>query len=295
MNVNNIINFIISLIINIFRSFSDTIIKLFLEYKQQKESVDAPKQKTPNDVETDKDEESNEVLENNVVDSTSDEDVSIIEVVNIEETTTDEQIEKPKQYKYPISKYEDDLIKCNQFQRELEEVYDRYIEYILECSKTHDLEPELVMAIGSRESGWGYFLNPSRDPTGTGDKHPRKNKTRFRNDSLPPDGGGFGRGLMQIDFDAHEFARSENWKDPKKNICYGCSVLRSFSNYIKRTFPNMSEHDQFRASIASYNCGPGNVAKAINKRLDPDSYTTGKDYSKDVLERMYWFHRRLES
>jgi len=242
-----------------------------------------------------------EVIIDDVEDSivTSEPNIISDTVTDIEEKKDikpDTQIEENiKQYKYPISKYENDKIRSDQFSRELEEIYCKYIDIILKCSKKYDLEPELVIAIGSRESGWGYFLKPVRDPAGTGDARPRKNKTRFRSGSLPPDGFGFGRGLMQIDFDAHEFARGSDWKDPEKNVCYGCSVLRSFTNYINKSFPNLTESEKIRAGIASYNCGPGNVAKALSNNIDVDSYTTGRDYSKDVLERMYWFHRRLES
>ena len=44
-----------------------------------------------------------------------------------------------------------------------------------------------------------------------------------------------------------------------------------------------------RAALAAYNCGPGNVLKAIRNGLDVDFYTAHHDYSKDVLNRAGFF------
>jgi hypothetical protein len=41
----------------------------------------------------------------------------------------------------------------------------------------------------------------------------------------------------------------------------------------------------FQATVAAYNCGPGNVRKALEAGADVDSLTTGRDYAKDVLDR----------
>jgi hypothetical protein len=43
------------------------------------------------------------------------------------------------------------------------------------------------------------------------------------------------------------------------------------------------------AALAAYNCGSGNVMKAIERRLDLDFFTTGRDYGKDTLNRAGWF------
>jgi hypothetical protein len=69
------------------------------------------------------------------------------------------------------------------------------------------VDPVVVGGIGSRESRWG-LINRPLGPAGTGDFSPRRFPTAFRTGALPPDGGGYGRGLMQIDFDAFPFART---------------------------------------------------------------------------------------
>ena|SRR2546421_6457725 len=145
----------------------------------------------------------------------------------------------------------------------------------------------LVGGIGSRESHWGLALRPA-GCAGTGDFAERRSPTQFRNGPLPPDGGGFGRGLMQIDYDAQEFARTGNWQDPEQNILIGCKILVGFSDLIQRK-TNLSGPSLLRAAVASYNAGPGNVLRAIQDGRDVDFFTAGRDYSRDVLNRASWF------
>lgn len=145
----------------------------------------------------------------------------------------------------------------------------------------------VIAAIGSRESGWGLSLRPP-DPSGTGDFAPRKFPTALRTGALPPDGGGFGRGLMQIDFDAFPFARTGNWHDPQANINTGCSVLKSNLDLLGRR-TSLGGRDLLRAAVAAYNCGAGNVLTAINAGNDVDFFTTGRNYSADVLNRAGFF------
>jgi hypothetical protein len=134
---------------------------------------------------------------------------------------------------------------------------------------------------------------------------------------------------MQIDFDAHEFARGDRWKDPQENILYGCKVLAQCLGMIKRKvaagFAWTAGHDALatgfgaaaagydavtsavsaatglvvafgpgdreilRAALASYNAGPGRILKAFRESKGIDYYTTGRNYSSDVLNRAGWF------
>ncbi len=150
--------------------------------------------------------------------------------------------------------------------------------------------PSVVVAgIGSRESGWGLMTKPP-GPTGTGDFGKRKFPTEHRTGPLPPDGG-FGRGLMQIDFDAFEFARTGNWQDPDANIHEGCNVLKSNLDLLGRK-TSLTGRDLLQAATAAYNCGAGNVLKAVRDNQDVDSFTTGKDYSADVLNRAGFFQSK---
>lgn len=161
---------------------------------------------------------------------------------------------------------------------------------IVEGAGSSSFSVPIIFGIGSRESAWGLALKPV-GPAGTGDSIPRRYMTRYRVSSLPPDGGGFGRGLMQIDYDAHDFARTvEDWKDPRKNILYGCSVLESSKKFLKDNIrTNITEEGLVRAAIAGYNSGPGNVLKAIMAGDDVDSRTAHFNYSQDVLARAKWF------
>ena len=132
------------------------------------------------------------------------------------------------------------------------------------------LAPSVVAGIGSRESAWGRFLSP-QGPTGTGD-------------------GGHGRGLMQIDDRFHQdFINSGQWTDAKANIDYGIdNVLSDYYDYLDIN-TNLEGKDLLRGAIASYNAGPTSVLNAINQGRDIDYYTTGQDYSWDVLNRAGWF------
>ncbi len=167
---------------------------------------------------------------------------------------------------------------------------EKYRNFIETSAKKYNFQPSVICGLGSRESAWGIALKPN-NPAGTGDFIKRKFPTDFRQGAFPPDGGGYGRGLMQVDFDAHEFARSGNWKDPASNIEYGCSVLSQSYNYLMNK-TNLKGKDLLRAAIAGYNCGAGNVLKTVNAGLDVDYYTFGRDYSKDVLNRAGWFQMK---
>lgn len=126
----------------------------------------------------------------------------------------------------------------------------------------------VVWAIGSRESRWGLALSPPT-PAGTGDY-------------------GHGRGLMQIDDRWHpEFINSGGWRDPTANILYGCGVLRENVRRYRGAVD-----DWMRASVAAYNCGPGNVNRAIKAGRDVDYYTAHRNYSRDVLSRAGWYQRQ---
>jgi hypothetical protein len=149
------------------------------------------------------------------------------------------------------------------------------------------VDPVVVGGIGSRESRWG-LINRPLGPAGTGDFGPRRFPTAFRTGALPPDGGGYGRGLMQIDFDAFPFARTGNWQDPASNINTGCNVLQSNLELLGRK-TSLTGRDLLQAAIAAYNCGAGNVLSAINGGHDLDFFTTGRNYSKDVLNRAGFF------
>ena len=163
----------------------------------------------------------------------------------------------------------------------------KYLAFIKEAAtKYTNLSPSLLCALGSRESNWG--LSPEMKPpgpAGTGDWAPR-DPSRFGY-AMPPDGLGWGRGLLQIDYQ-QSFAQTGNWRDPQANILYGASELSGNITYFSKTATSKG-FDPMRAGIAAYNCGRGNVTNALKRNYDIDHYTANNNYSQDVLNRMKWF------
>ena len=103
---------------------------------------------------------------------------------------------------------------------------------------------------------------------------------------------GYGHGPMQIDKRSFP-AWCEAWSAGKlkleEGIVQGCEVLRLKRRSIDRLMPEMPLELRLRAAIAAYNCGEGNVRRAYRAKKDLDVYTTGKNYSKDVLERAEYY------
>jgi len=79
---------------------------------------------------------------------------------------------------------------------------------------------------------------------------------------------------MQIDDRYHEFARTGQWKDAEANIMYGAVFFRDLYDRAS----------SLANAIAAYNAGPKVLASN-----EPDVYTTGGDYSSDVLNRIASF------
>ena len=163
----------------------------------------------------------------------------------------------------------------------------RYGATIIAAAGHFGLPPAIIVALGSRESHWGLALSP-KGPTGTADFAPRPFLGPYRDGPLPPDGRGFGRGLMQIDHDTHEFARSGPWHEPDANVRYACGVLREFRPTLRRQTV-LHGTALLRATLAAYNCGLDHVLRAVRQGLDLDFYTAGRDYSRDVMDRAGFF------
>lgn len=161
-----------------------------------------------------------------------------------------------------------------------------YRDTVVANAAIHDFPSSLIAGIASRESAWGLALKP-KGCTGTGDFAKRSCPTALRQGPLPPDGG-FGRGLMQIDFDAHVFARTGPWQDPAENIRYGCKVLADNRSFFQRR-TSLGGRALLRASLAAYNCGAGNVMRALGAGLDVDYFTAHRDYSAGTLNRAGFF------
>jgi hypothetical protein len=162
----------------------------------------------------------------------------------------------------------------------------KYLKAIQKAAQQFSLAPSLICAIGSRESNWGQGsdMHP-KGPAGTGD-WARRDPARWGY-PMPPDGLGWGRGLMQVDYAQSDFGKTGDWQDPEANIMFGADELAGNIGYFKSHAHGNA--DPLRAAIAAYNCGRGNVNRAITNNVDVDAFTTGHDYSQDVTARAAWF------
>ncbi len=146
----------------------------------------------------------------------------------------------------------------------------KYEDTVKKVAARYDIPASVIAGIGSRESHWGLALTPP-GPAGTGDK-------------------GHGRGLMQIDDRWHvNFIQSGKWTDPTENIIYGCAVLKNSMALFEKRLGWTKSLRLLQAGIAGYNCGPSRTLQAYQDGQDIDFYTTGRDYSRNVLERAGWF------
>ncbi|MCW9709056.1 transglycosylase SLT domain-containing protein [Fodinibius salsisoli] len=126
--------------------------------------------------------------------------------------------------------------------------------YFADASRRYGVPLTLLLAVASRESRMGLALAPD----GTGDH-------------------GNGIGIMQIDKRHHpNFTDRHSHFDHQANIDYGAQYL---AKLLQQFNGNTTR------AVAAYNAGPNKVRTAIYAGLPPDSVTTGKDYSQDVLER----------
>jgi hypothetical protein len=163
----------------------------------------------------------------------------------------------------------------------------RYGASIVAAAASFGMPPAIIVALGSRESRWGLALKP-KGPSGTSDFVPRPYTHPHRPEPLPADGRGFRRGLMQIDYDAHEFARSGDWASPDDNIRYACEVLREAKAQLRRRTV-LRGQALLRGALAACNCSINNVLHALRQGYELDFYTSGRDYSRNVLDRAGFF------
>ncbi|MBL6082530.1 transglycosylase SLT domain-containing protein [Belnapia sp. T18] len=158
---------------------------------------------------------------------------------------------------------------------------------IAASAAAHKLPPAVIAAIGSVESAWGTSsLMIPNGPAGTGDRKPRQPKPPLRPGSMPTDGLGFGRGLMQIDWDAHDFARSGNWQDAGANIDFGAGVLAgALARFSKQ---KKFAADALRVAILAYNQGEGGATRSITEQ-GLEAATGPGTYAGKVLQRIPFF------
>ena len=144
-----------------------------------------------------------------------------------------------------------------------------YADFFVRAGREKGVSPFILAALMHRESNYGKGCKLPACRGYAGDDY----------------------GLMQINQRAHPafFAKQVNgrpaYEDPWSVIQYGAGVFGSYKKMLAGWFPQMTDLEILRATASSYNAGPGNVRKALNKGKSPDSVTTGGDYGKDVLAK----------
>ncbi len=103
-----------------------------------------------------------------------------------------------------------------------------------------------------------------------------------------------GYGFTQIDIDSYPaFIASNDWQKPEKLYPFTIKILESKRHYIINHFNDLSHQELERSIFAAYNCGEGNVVKAIQNNEDVDHYTTGHNYSEDVFRLRELFKTKI--
>ena len=157
----------------------------------------------------------------------------------------------------------------------------------------HGLTPSIIAGFCSRRSGWGLDLSPV-GAEGTRDLAARPANLSCRRTPLPPDGLGFIRGLMGLDYDRHPLAREAAWRDPESNLGAAFSMIAGYRTRLRRV-TTLQGSGLMRASLTAFECGIERVERAIRLGQDVDSPTpgwcqiAGRGCGRDVLARASFF------
>ncbi len=135
------------------------------------------------------------------------------------------------------------------------------------AARNHRVPVEYLEGIASRESRGGKALNAM----GYDDE-----KQAF--------------GVMQVDQNYHKL-EGVNAPDSQAHIDQAARILRDDKRQMDKKFPKWSDEERWRAAIAAYNMGSGNV----KTKEQVDKGTTGGDYSQDVLIRAQTFRQRFHT
>jgi soluble lytic murein transglycosylase-like protein len=156
-----------------------------------------------------------------------------------------------------------------------------YAGVLLQVANEQGIAPALLFAIVDRETLWGTAAQLDLPgPAGTGDF--TKRNARKWGSELPPDGRGWGRGLAQIDYGSFADWLAENdWTDPYVNLTKGAQIWKAKRSYLD-SHTDLDGPELDRAAVAAYNAGEGRVADAVKAGEDPDTKTSGGEYSADA-------------
>lgn len=154
-----------------------------------------------------------------------------------------------------------------------------WIPAFLAAGRDYNWPPALLMAIASRETNMRNIIGDS----------------------------GHGFGLMQIDIRSFpDFCHSGAWRNPALGIHTGAQVLDQKRTMIEHGVGQhlsvagypfigapLAPAQLEQVSVAAYNCGLWSYY-AFSKGQSPDRFTTGRNYSADVLSRMEQFEELLK-
>jgi len=214
------------------------------------------------------------------------------------------------------------------FAKVLPSAMQRYAGAILQAAQQNAVSPWLLAGIMWRESNGGMTLKPP-GAHGTGDWAPRPKGSRyfaFANPAtgMPPDGLGWGRGLMQLDYGAeHAWVMTHDWGDPATNIGRAAFKLAGLLTYFNSQPGIVVPVEQWRltgyptahvagwlekyglasagpypdprplqgavldeAGLSAYNAGIAGVLQAAAAGLPPSAPTAHNDYGSWILERI---------
>lgn len=231
-----------------------------------------------------------------------------------------------------------DFAKAQAFQLALPANVARYATEILRAAQTYNVDPFVLAGIMYNESRGGDALSPGKNvavksggPSGTGDFIPRKPGNAYFKyadpmTGLPPDGLGWGRGLMQVDYGVHNtWVISNNWRDAQTNINKAAEIFRDALKYFSsapgapvaieqwrvttgmpqygitpwqdkfagRVFPATAPDPRplqgdklYEAAIAGYNAGYKGPLQAVAVGIPAESVTAGQAYVSKFLSLM---------
>lgn len=194
-----------------------------------------------------------------------------------------------------------------------------YVPMLRAAGERYGVPSSLLAGILWRESNAGTTLKPP-GPTGTGDFVPRKPRSRYFSfadplTGLPPDGLGWGRGLMQVDYGVHNaWVMANDWGNAAVNIDKAASILADFVAYFRHApggpvaieawrlptwralKPNLATMNPdprplsgvalYEAALAAYNAGASGVLQALAAGLPASTPTTGGEYANWILSRV---------
>ena len=175
------------------------------------------------------------------------------------------------------------------------EIASRFGAIIERVAVRYGLLPSTIAGFCSRRSGWGLDLSPT-GIDGTRDYQRREVMVKGRQSVLPPDGLGFQRGLMGLDFDRHPVVQEGDWRDPERNMDAAFTLIADHRIALRRR-KTLQGVGLLRASMTAFECSLGAVERAIRRGLDVDSPTSDRlsihrGCGQDVLARAAFFQAR---